>query len=38
MNIGIDLLWVKPGKSGGIESYIRNLIDGFLIYGKDDYK
>lgn len=30
MKIGIDLLWVKPQKSGGIESYIRNLLDGFL--------
>lgn len=38
MNIGIDLLWVKPGKSGGIESYIRNLLDGFLMYNRNDYK
>lgn len=30
MKIAIDLLWVKPQKSGGIESYIRNLLDGFL--------
>lgn len=30
MRIAIDLLWVKPKKSGGIESYIRNLLDGFL--------
>lgn len=30
MRIGIDLLWVKPQKSGGIEAYIRNLLDGFL--------
>lgn len=30
MKIGIDLTWVKPGKSGGVESYIRNLLDGFL--------
>ncbi|MGG2063453.1 glycosyltransferase family 4 protein [Bacillus sp. S14(2024)] len=29
MRVGINLLWVKPGKSGGIESYIRNLLDGF---------
>ena len=30
MRIGIDLTWVKPKKSGGVESYIRNLLDGFL--------
>lgn len=30
MKIAIDLLWVKPKKSGGIESYIRNLLNGFL--------
>lgn len=28
MNIGIDLTWVKPQKSGGIESFARNLLDG----------
>lgn len=36
MKIGIDLLFVKPQKSGGIESYIRNLLDGFLQYGSED--
>lgn len=30
MKIAIDLLWVKPKKSGGIEAYIRNLLDGFM--------
>lgn len=30
MRIAIDLLWVKHKKVGGIESYIRNLLDGFL--------
>lgn len=25
----IDLLWVRPKKVGGIESYVRNLLDGF---------
>ncbi|AKA67157.1 glycosyltransferase family 4 protein [Clostridium scatologenes] len=30
MKIGIDLLWVKPQKSGGVEAYIRNLLDGFF--------
>ena len=32
MRIGIDLLWVRPGKNGGTESYIRNLLDGFALY------
>lgn len=27
-NIAIDLLWVRPGKVGGTESFIRNLLDG----------
>lgn len=26
----VDLLWVRPKKVGGIESYIRNLLDGFM--------
>lgn len=30
MKIAIDLLWVKHNKSGGIESYIRNLLCGFI--------
>lgn len=25
----IDLLWLRPGKVGGTESFIRNLLDGF---------
>ena len=29
MRLAIDLLWVKPKHNGGIESYIRNLLDGF---------
>lgn len=38
MKIAIDLLWVKPKKSGGIESYIRNLLDGFLeLENKNEY-
>lgn len=28
--IAIDLLWLRPGKVGGTESYIRNLLNGFL--------
>lgn len=30
MKIAIDLLWLRPGKVGGTEFYIRNLLDGFL--------
>lgn len=29
VKLAIDLLWVRPKKVGGIESYIRNLLDGF---------
>ena len=29
MNIGVDLLWVRPGNNGGTESYVRNLLKGF---------
>lgn len=36
MRIGIDLTWVKPSKSGGVESYIRNLLDGFLELSDDN--
>lgn len=32
MKIGIDLVWVKVGKCGGTESYIRNLLNGFGQY------
>lgn len=35
MRIGIDLLWVKPGKNGGTESLIRNLLDGLVQYGTE---
>ena len=28
--IVIDLLWLRPGKVGGTEFYIRNLLDGFM--------
>lgn len=37
MRVGIDLLWVRPGKNGGTESYIRNLLDGFYKYAGDQY-
>ncbi|MGM9834533.1 MAG: glycosyltransferase family 4 protein [Bacilli bacterium] len=30
MRIGIDVTWLKPKKSGGVESYLRNLLDGFI--------
>ena len=29
VKLAVDLLWVRPKKVGGIESYIRNLLDGF---------
>lgn len=35
--IAIDLMWLRLGKVGGTESYIRNLLDGFLSL-KDDYQ
>ncbi|EQB90268.1 hypothetical protein M918_01080 [Clostridium sp. BL8] len=38
MKIGIDLLWLKPQKNGGIESYIRNLLDGLDKYSAEDDK
>lgn len=28
--IAIDLIWVRPGKVGRTESFIRNLLDGFM--------
>lgn len=30
MKFAIDLLWVNHNKIGGVESYVRNLLDGFL--------
>ena len=36
MRIAIDLLWVRPGKNGGTESVIRNLLLGFGEYAKND--
>lgn len=32
MRVGINLLWVRPGKNGGTESYIRNVLDGLMQY------
>lgn len=38
MRIGVDLLWVRPGKCGGTESVARNLLDGFAQYdSKNEY-
>ncbi len=34
--IVIDLLWLRPGKVGGTESFIRNLLDGFMAL-EDDF-
>lgn len=31
MRIAIDLLWLRPGKVGGTEFYVRNLLDGFCL-------
>ncbi len=36
MKLAIDLLWVKPKCNGGIESYIRNLLDGFMARSDDN--
>ena len=30
MRIGIDMTWLKPKKSGGVEFYAKNLLDGML--------
>jgi len=38
VNIGIDLLYVKHKQVGGIESYIRNLMDGFAKYAGNEFK
>ena len=35
MRVAIDLLWVKHQKVGGIESYVRNLLDGFITLPND---
>ncbi len=32
MKIGIDLLWVRPGKCGGTETFIRHLMNGLAEY------
>lgn len=35
MRIGIDLLWVRVGICGGTESYIRNLLEGFVEFAPE---
>ena len=35
MKIAIDVTWLKPGKSGGVESMFRNLLEG-LVNNKDE--
>ncbi len=30
IKFAIDVSWLRPGKIGGIETYVRNLLDGFL--------
>lgn len=38
MRIGIDLTWLKPRKSGGVEFFAKNLVDGFLkLDDKNEY-
>lgn len=36
MRIIVDLLWVRPGKNGGTESVIRNLLFGFGMYDNNN--
>lgn len=36
MRIGIDLLWVRPGICGGTESFVRNLLDGFVQFDQEN--
>ncbi|MBO5283044.1 MAG: glycosyltransferase family 4 protein [Lachnospiraceae bacterium] len=36
MRIGIDLLWVRVGKCGGTESFVRSLLDGFQQYDTEN--
>lgn len=35
LKMAIDLLWVRPRQVGGIEAYIRNLLDGFVMLEND---
>lgn len=35
IKFAIDVSWLRPGKIGGIESYVRNLLDGFTVIDED---
>ena len=35
MRIAIDMTWMKPGVTGGGESYVRNLLDAFKKFNDD---
>jgi glycosyltransferase involved in cell wall biosynthesis len=35
MNIAVDLTWLKPECEGGVESYVLNVLDGFVELKKD---
>ena len=38
MRIGIDLTWLKPKVSGGVQFFAENLINGFLkLEDKNEY-
>ena len=34
MRIGVDLLWLKVGKCGGLETFARHTLDGIACYDK----
>lgn len=36
MRVGVNLLWVRPRKNGGTESYIRNILDGLYVHDKEN--
>ncbi len=36
--VGVDLLWVRPGKNGGTESAVRNLLDGLAEYASGRFR
>ncbi|MBP3255725.1 MAG: glycosyltransferase family 4 protein [Clostridia bacterium] len=36
MRIGIDVTWLKPKKSGGVEFYFKNLMDGMLAHNDNN--
>lgn len=38
IRIGVDLLWVRPSQVGGTESYIRNLLEGFMKHAPSEMR